>query len=721
MGTAMADHILIEAESFANKGGWKLDQQFVHLMGSPYLLAHGLGKPVDNAQTTATVRTAGDHRLWVRTKDWVPGPWDPPGRFRAIIDGTPAETVFGTGETWGWEDGGTIELPTGDISVELKDLTGFDGRCDALLLTTDLGFQPPDDPAALRDWRNALHGRPATPESAGTFDVVIVGGGISGCAAAIAAGQQGLKVALVHDRPVLGGNASGEIRVHTEGIHAKGEDIIKRIDTDHWPNGSAEALKDDRKRRTAMDALDTVQIFRSWRAYGVTTEGARIQTVNAQHIETGRTISVTAPVFIDCTGDGWIGFWAGAEFRYGREGRNEFGEDWPKWGQLWSPKEPDNRVMGASLLWYSREVDVPSTFPEVPWALPVAGKHAALKGEWFWEYSSNDKHAIDDAEEIRDHMLRAIYGSFANAKQNARNSTRELDWVGYLSGKRESRRLIGDHIYTMKDAVEQRYFPDTVVSETRAIDVHYQRKLKADAGPDTPDFLSTALFLPVGRYYIPFRSLYSKNVENLMMAGRCFSCSHVGLGGPRVMLTCGQMGIATGYAAALCRKHKATPRAVGADHIAELRELVGETDSPPEGVIERTTRGKYRIETLPERLVGLPRITVARGNTQAAGTAFSFTVTAPARIYIAVHKRGDYTPPESWQKTDMTTTWSPQHGDAIYQRDVPPGRVEVPAHAGKQGVHFGLPHVVFVAPSADSTGAPEITDLPMEHAARLQE
>jgi hypothetical protein len=306
----------------------------------------------------------------------------------------------------------------------------------------------------------------------------------------------------------------------------------------------------------------------------VNTEENRIRNIDAKHIETGETKRFVAPVFIDCTGDGWIGFWAGAEYSYGRESSDKYGETWDKHGELWSPKQPDNRVMGSSVLWNSKKMDQPSTFPDVPWAMDVAKDKAAIKGEWFWEFSSNDKHQINDAEEIRDHMLRAIYGSFANAKKNSSNENVRLEWVSYIGGKRESRRLVGDYIYTQKDAVSRTYFPDTVVEEKRAIDVHYQQNL-ARKKECKYDFLSTALFMEVGTYYIPFRCLYSKNISNLMMAGRCFSCSHIGLGGPRVMNTTGQMGIATGYAAALCRKYNTDPRGVYRDHIEELRKLIG--------------------------------------------------------------------------------------------------------------------------------------------------
>ena len=567
----MAADVLIEAEQFSHPGGWVVDQQFTHTVGSSYLLAHGMGIPVADASTTVAVPETGTYRVWVRTKNWVPGAWEAPGRFQVKVGDRRLAAEFGTRNGWGWQDGGSRAIKRGAVKISLIDLTGFEGRCDAIYLTTDLKAEPPNTLETMKSWRDRMSGRSATPESAGHFDVVIVGGGIAGCAAALAAEEQELKVALIHDRPVLGGNASSEVRVHTLGVHGKGARILKGIDSRHWKNGSSEAIPDTEKRQRTMDATSVNQ-FLEWRAMGVMVEGNRIVSVDARHITSGKMLRFTAPLFIDCTGDAWIGYWAGADFRYGRESRDEFDEGWDKHGDLWSPEIPDNRVMGSSLLWNSHRLEKETDFPGVPWAMDVAGHYASINGEWQWEFSANDLNQVDDAEEIRDHMFRAIYGSFSNAKKNPENARIALQWVAYIAGKRESRRLMGDYIYTMKDVTERREFPDTVVEEVREIDVHYQEALMGSP----QDFLSKALFHKTEMYFIPFRCLYSRNIENLMMAGRCFSCSHVGLGGPRVMKTTGQMGIATGYAAALCNQYDTTPRGVYENHLTELLKLVND-------------------------------------------------------------------------------------------------------------------------------------------------
>jgi hypothetical protein len=565
--------VLLEAERFADKGGWTLDSQFFDELGFAYLLAHGLGKPVANATTRLTFPQRGRYWLWVRTKNWVPGDWQAPGRFEVRVDGQSVGQTFGTQPGWHWHKAGPIEITDRAATIELADMTGFDGRCDAIYFSQDADDEPPNDPAKLSAWRRRQAGMPDTPAQRRAFDVVIVGGGLAGCGAALAAHEQGLQVALIQDRPMFGGNASSEIRVHTLGLPGKRKDILSRIDTGHYPNGSPKAKKAQKKRQREMDKAANVHQFLGHSMYAVHTKGKQIQSVDAYEFETGKARRFEAPVFIDCTGDGWLGYRAGAEFRYGRESRHEFNEGWQRHGELWSPEKPDNWVMGSSVLWRSEQADRPVSFPDVPWAMPVANNHEATSGEWYWEYSANDVHQINDAEHVRDHMLRAIYGSFANAKKHPKNARKQLTWVSHLIGKRESRRLMGDYIYTMNDALDNRPFEDTVVTESREVDVHYQRVRRGFP----VDFIAKAMYRKPKKqyYYVPFRCLYAKDVDNLMMAGRCFSCSHVGLGGPRVMRTCGQMGVATGFAASLCLKHKATPRKVGQQHIRELRTLCG--------------------------------------------------------------------------------------------------------------------------------------------------
>ncbi len=572
------ENILIEAESFSNKGGWVVDPQFVEQMGSPYLLAHGLGNPVENAKTEINLPSAGKYYLWARTKNWAPGDWKAPGRFKIIFNGKELEPELGTEEGWGWQSAGTVKSSKTACIIEIKDLTGFDARCDAFFLST-INTAPPDDPMELMEWRKEMLNESEVPGKTGLFDLVIAGGGIAGCAAAIAAAEQGLKVALIHDRPVLGGNASGEIRVHMEGIPWKAERILNMLNSGEWLNGSPEALKDDIKRDNSIKKYKNIELFLNWRAYTSNAEDDFITSVDARHTSTGETMRFSAPLFIDCTGDGWIGYWAGADYFYGREDSSEYHENWDKYGELWSPGKKDGRIMGSSILWRSADIGKPVPFPEVPWAMDVAGDYSATEGTWNWEYSKDEIDQTDDAEQIRDHMLKAIYGSFYNAKQKPGNENLALEWTSFLIGKRESRRLAGDYIYTFADEKKMTGFPDAVAMEKREIDVHYQQNLIDES---KPDFLAEANYYKLDHYYIPYRSLYSRNIKNLLMAGRCFSCSHVGLGGPRVMYTTGQMGVAAGYAASLCRKYNTSPRGIYLNHIAELKKLIDDSGNDPD-------------------------------------------------------------------------------------------------------------------------------------------
>ena len=570
MNLTLSQDLLLEAESFDNKGGWVVDPQFIEQMGSSYLQAHGMGVPVENAQTQVNFKKNGEYKVWVRTKNWVPGEWEAPGRFQIKVNDLVLENTLGLRSGWGWEYAGAVQITNKKNTLELLDLTGFNGRCDAIYFTTSK-IEPPSSLKKLATWRKTVVMEPLAPTVTKKYDLVVVGGGIAGCAAAIAAAEEGLQVALIHDRPVLGGNASSEIRVHTLGIYGNFERILKKLDTEHYPNGSPEAHKDQIKRDNNVKSYENISLFLNWRAYDAKAVDSKISYVDARQTASAERIRFEAPLFVDSTGDGWIGFWAGAEYSYGRESVDEYGEEWKEHGELWSPKQPDNAVMGSSVLWRSYDADQQEEFPAVPWAMPVARDYAKVKGEWQWEFSRNDLNQIDDAEEIRDHMLRAIYGSFGNAKKLPKNANRKLEWVSYLVGKRESRRLVGDYIFTLNDAKSGRSFPDGVVEETREVDVHYQTVLEDEKNPD---FISEALFYKTPKYYIPYRSLYSKNITNLFMAGRNFSTSHVGLGGPRVMRTTGQMGAAVGFAASLCKKYDVNPRDIYTGYLDEYMGLI---------------------------------------------------------------------------------------------------------------------------------------------------
>ncbi len=568
LGSTPAAEVFVETESFAERGGWKLDTQFIQQMGSPYLLAHGLGRPVDDAVTTMTVDQPGKYRVWVRTIDWV-ARWNAepaPGKFQVLVGGQPLESTFGTkGAEWNWQDGGTIELAKGDCELRLKDLTGFDGRCDCIYFTTNLGVTPPPADKVLSDWRRKQLGLNEEVEIRGPYDLVVIGGGYAGMGSAISAARMGCRVALVQDRPVLGGNGSSEVRVWAMGNIRRGKfprigEIIEEF-CDHATKspGRYEEFGDALKEQIVR-AEPNIDLLLNHHAHAVDKKGNSITAVHALDTRTGADIKILGDYFADCTGHGWIGTWAEADLEMTPEGR-----------------------MGMSNMWAWDELDKPAEFPETPWALnlnmadfPYPRDH---HGQWFWE-SGFDKDAIGGAEAIRDWNLRAVYGAF-NAMKNRdgadKHETAVLTWVAFVGGPRESRRLMGDVVLTEDDIVAKRDFPDGCVPSTWSIDLHYPKEEYAQKYADNP-FISKAVHgKGVDRSYgypVPYRCFYSRNIDNLFMAGRCISVTHEALGTVRVMKTCGMMGEVVGKAASICAINDCQPRDVYEDHLDDLLDLL---------------------------------------------------------------------------------------------------------------------------------------------------
>ncbi len=566
--SSRADQVLVEAESFSEPGGWVLDTQFIQLMGSPYLLAHGLGKPVGDATTTVAFPSTGEYRVWVRTKDWVarwkaPGQ---PGRFQLLIDGQPLAEAFGTqGAEWSWQSGGAVTIKQREAKLALHDLTGFDGRCDAIFFTSDANVTPPNGSEILPRWRRDLLGLSEKPTELAGYDLVVAGGGYSGMGAAIAAARMGCKVALIQDRPVLGGNGSSEVRVWANGLIRRGRfprigEIVEEFaDQAKKSPGQTEEFGDDVKD-SVVRAEKNIDLFLNHFAYQVEMDGEQIKAVLAFDTRTSEHKRFTGKLFCDATGHGTLGALAGAHYDMTPKGR-----------------------MGMSNMWRWDEAQELTQFPETPWALdltmndfPYPREH---HGQWFWE-SGFDKDPINDAEAIRDWNLRAVYGAF-NAMKNrdgaAQHPNAVLSWVAYIGGPRESRRLLGDVILSQEDIVSKRDFPDGCVPSTWSIDLHYPKKQYAEKFPDNP-FISVAEFdARVDRAYgypVPYRCFYSRNIPNLFMAGRCISVTHEALGTVRVMKTCGMMGEVVGRAASICVQQDCTPRDVYEKHLDELKKLL---------------------------------------------------------------------------------------------------------------------------------------------------
>lgn len=444
------------------------------------------------------------------------------------------------------------------------------------------------------------------------YDVVVIGGGMSGICAALAAARHGARTALVHDRHVLGGNASSEIRMH---ICGASENLAK---PDLEESGILHEIMLDNKSRNDyynfsiwdMVLFSTVKRQKNLTVYLSTAmescemgEGSTIRSIDAYQLTTETHWKISGKVFIDCTGNATLGYYAEAEFRTGSEGRDEFGE--PD-----APGQPNKERMGNTLLFKAvdrghpvafKKPDFARTFTEeeLKYRTHSAVHGAQIKGEvdkayvrmtsfstssvdygyWWIELPGETDDIIDEYEQIRDELVSCIYGIWDHLKNGGDHGAEnyDLEWVGMLPGSREGRRLIGDYILNENDILSNRQFEDAVAYGGWPMDIHTAKGLY-----DFDELPSRVISFD-GAYTIPYRSYYSKNISNLMMAGRDISASKMAMGSTRVMGTCAIGGQAAGTAAALCIKYDCNPRGVG-EHITELQQLLLKDDAYIPGI-----------------------------------------------------------------------------------------------------------------------------------------
>ena len=605
-GESGDEFLFVEAEQFAHHGGWELDQQSMHRMGSPYLLAHGLGIPVADATTEVRFPSAGRYRVWVRTRDWV-APWKAPGapgRFQLLVDGKPLPETFGTqGADWHWHDGGSVRVGR-KARLALHDLTGFEGRCEAVLFCKDHDFVPTNEVERLTAFRRRLLGLPDRPDAGGSFDLIVSGGGLAGTCAAIAAARNGVRVALVQDRPVLGGNGSSEVRVWPEGhtnrslyphvgdivneilppIQKKSGQVLNGVSADHY---------DDALKLRVVRAEPNITLLLNHRVVAVETEGDLIRAVVVQSTLTSRQTRLEGKLFSDCTGDATIGFLAGADHEYKVE--QLMGST-----NLFNVLDATNRdeVLAceckdkAALSMKCEAGDYDQPFPRCPWALDLTDKPfpgrkgvktfgkeglASFANMWYWESGFN-KDQVNDIELIRDHNLRAMYGAWDVLKNvDGMYPRHRLGWAAFIAGKRESRRLMGDVVLDARDFKTQRKFEDAAFPCSWHVDLHSPKKEFKEGFEDmevVADYTRGKEYQYGDEYWAPYRSLYSRNIRNLFMAGRCISVTKTGLGPVRVMKTCGMMGEVVGKAAAVCVSKGAYPREVYTAYLSDLQALL---------------------------------------------------------------------------------------------------------------------------------------------------
>lgn len=436
-----------------------------------------------------------------------------------------------------------------------------------------------------------------------SYDFIVVGGGMSGVCAAIEAARSGAKTALVHARPVLGGNASSEIRVHISGADHGMEK------PDYAESGLLYELMLENKARNehfsysiwdmilfeAAKNTENLTVYYNTVLYDCETEGDRITAALCVQETTEMRYRLTAPLFADCTGNGTLGYYAGAEYRQGSESKAETGE-------IDAPEAGNNERMGNTIYFRARNMGHPVKFTPPSFAkkytehdlrfrmhcanhkVDYSGCKDPEKNEqcggvsargvdygYFWIELMGDKDdIITDYENIRDELVASLYGVWDHIKNGGNHGAEnhELEWVGMLPGTRESRRLMGDYILDETDILENRIFEDAVAYGGWCVDLHCPHGLL-----DTDIMPSGDCRFYDGVYTIPYRSYYSKNISNLFMAGRNISATKLGMCSTRIIGCCAIGGQAVGAAAALCTKYGCDPRGLNS-HISELQQLL---------------------------------------------------------------------------------------------------------------------------------------------------
>lgn len=417
-------------------------------------------------------------------------------------------------------------------------------------------------------------------------EVVVAGGGLAGTCAAISAARSGADVILIQDRPMLGGNTSSEIRVHATGAdcsggrpHAREGGILEEIRL-------ADAVRNPQRSNSMWDIIleewarreENLRLLLNTSVVSAAMTGSNcIGAISCSRPWTEEELVIDAEVYIDCTGDGNLGAEAGADFRIGREGPDEFDEP--------DAEGPDDKTMGCSLMWIAEDTGGPVQFTPPSWArkfesdedLPFRKPGEIRHGFWWIEWGG-ELDMIKDQDQIRQELLACLFGVWDHIKNHGDYGAENwaLRWFGVLPAKRESRRLMGPTILTENDILEQTVFDDRVAHGGWSIDTHPPKGIYS---PERPSWHRQ--FEDV--YSIPLSALYSRNVPNLLMAGRCASCTHMAMGSTRVAATGAAMGQAVGLAAARCVDYLCLPGDLNSGDIDSIQQqLLREDQFIPE-------------------------------------------------------------------------------------------------------------------------------------------
>lgn len=411
-----------------------------------------------------------------------------------------------------------------------------------------------------------------------TADLCVVGGGMAGMCAAISAARHGAKVVLMHERPMLGGNASSEIRMWVCGADGKNNretGILEEIRLENYH-------RNQHKNYAVWDTIlyekvisePNITLLLNCSCCDAKMDGNRLVSVTGWQMTTQTWHTVTAQLFSDCSGDSVLQPLTGAEYRMGREAASEFNEKV-------SVLVADCKTMGMSCLIQAREYDRPSTFIAPPWAkkldaeiLKYRRPNIHRSGENFWYLElGGDKDSIRDTETVRDELLALAMGMWDYVKNSGEFDADnwQLDFLGFLPGKRESRRMMGDYIMTQNDVLSGGIFDDTVAFGGWPLDDHDPAGFYHVGHPNQS-------YNTPSPYGIPYRCLYSVNIANLFFAGRNISMTHAAMSSSRVMATCCLLGQAVGTAAAIGAREKLDPREIGKQYMDELQQTLMDDD-----------------------------------------------------------------------------------------------------------------------------------------------
>ncbi len=422
-------------------------------------------------------------------------------------------------------------------------------------------------------------------------DFCVVGGGLAGTIAALSAARKGAKVVLVQDRPVLGGNCSSEIRMWVRGAKGKynrESGILSEFEEENiYRNPTLAPTVWDSVLFGKIKENKNITLLLNSSCLDAECSDSRITSITAWQLTTYTYHKVEADLFADCSGDSILAPLTGANHRLGREARHEYGED------IGPEDIADNKTMGMSCLIQARETDHEVKYIPPSWAnvyetdedfaiIPyLEGQHSSFRDHkigtsgcnlWWMELGGDTGIPIENTEETRDELLKVAFGIWDHIKNRDDHgfANWELEWVGFLPGKRESRRYISDHILTQRDIESGGKFDDIIAYGGWPMDDHNPKGMLANSKNDTPSY-----FYPApSPYGIPYRCLYSVNIANLFFAGRNISATHAAISSTRVMATCSLLGQAVGNAAALCVKYGCDPRDISREHIHELQQEI---------------------------------------------------------------------------------------------------------------------------------------------------